>query len=88
MVAADYFLKGELAGPLRFTINGAYVFPESTSGFRPYVGGGVFLGRALGETFTDLDLAAGVEYQQKFFLDGRLVLSDPSHFILSAGVRF
>jgi hypothetical protein len=84
--AVDYFFKND--GLLQITGNAAYAFPISSKEFRPYVGAGLVFSSANGETSTDLDIAAGVEYKKRVFGEVRMILEDESVLVVSAGIRF
>jgi len=86
VVALDYFLKEDRGW--KATVNGTYAFKVSNAPVRPYVGAGLVISHAVGETATDFDIAAGAEWRQLVFLEGRLIVSDPTVLVVSAGVRF
>jgi hypothetical protein len=86
VVALDYFLKEDRGW--QATINGAYAFKLTNTPVRPYVGAGLVVSHAVGETATDFDVAAGAEWRDLVFLEGRLILSDATVLVVSAGVRF
>jgi hypothetical protein len=84
--AVDYFFKND--GLLQITGNAAYAFPISSKDLRPYVGAGLVFSSANGETSTDPDIAAGVEYKKRVFGEVRMILEDESVLVVSAGIRF
>ncbi|MBN2369177.1 MAG: SH3 domain-containing protein, partial [Vicinamibacteria bacterium] len=86
MAAMDFFFKEGRGWIL--TGSGMYVIRTLSEDIHPYLGAGIAIAHAGGESEAKPDIGGGVEIKRRIFAEGRFILSDPAVLIVSAGVKF